>query len=70
MKTRQFSVFLSTIATIFVLTACGGGGGDGGGTGTLSLSLTDASSSDYKAVVVTIDEIQVHTKGDGNSPNH
>jgi len=70
MKSRQIFVLLSAIVTIFVLTACGGGGGAGGGTGTLSLSLTDASSSDYKAVVVTIDEIQVHIKGDGNSQNH
>jgi hypothetical protein len=70
MKSRQVFCFLSAILTIFVLTACGGGGGPGGGIGTLSLSLTDASSNDYQAVVVTIDEIQVHLKGDGNSPNH
>jgi hypothetical protein len=70
MKSRQFFCFLFAIITIFVLTACSGGGGSSGGIGTLSLSLTDASSSDYKAVVVTIDEIQVHLKGDGNSPNH
>ena len=71
MKSRQFFCFLFAIITIFVLTACsGGGGGSNGGIGTLSLSLTDASSSDYKAVVVTIDEIQVHIKGNGNSPNN
>jgi hypothetical protein len=71
MKSRQFFCFLFAIITIFVLTACsGGGGGSSGGIGTLSLSLTDASSSDYKAVVVTIDEIQVHIKGNGNSPNN
>ena len=70
MKLRRFFCFLFAIATIFVLTACSGGGGDSGGIGTLSLSLTDASSSKYKAVVVTIDEIQVHLKGNGNSPNH
>jgi hypothetical protein len=70
MKSRQFFCFLFAIVTIFVLTACSGGGGASGGIGTLSLGLTDASSSDYKAVVVTIDEIQVHIKGDGNSHNH
>jgi hypothetical protein len=69
MKSRQFFCFLFAIVTIFVLTACSGGGGSSGGIGSLSLSLTDASSSDYKAVVVTIDEIQVHLKGNGNSPN-
>jgi len=52
--------------------ACGGGGGSGGdvATGTLSLSLTDASSSDYQAVFVTIDEVQVHLGGNENNPNH
>ena len=71
MKSRQFFCFLFAIITIFILTACsGGGGGSSDGIGTLSLSLTDASSSDYKAVVVTIDEIQVHIKGNGNSPNN
>ena len=70
MQSRRVFCFLSAIVTIFILTACGGGGGSGGGIGTLSLSLTDASSSDYKAVVVTIDEIQVHIKGNGNSPNN
>jgi hypothetical protein len=71
MKSRQFFCFLFAIVTIFVLTACSGGGGSSsGGSGTLSLSLTDASSSDYKAVVVTIEEIQVHIKGSENRPNN
>ena len=71
MKSRKFLCFLFAIITICVLNACGGGsGGDSnGGSGSLSLSLTDASSSDYKAVVVTIDEVQVHVRGEGNSPN-
>ena len=71
MKSRKFLCFLFAIIAICVLNACGGGsGGDSnGGSGSLSLSLTDASSSDYKAVVVTIDEVQVHVRGEGNSPN-
>src|SRR4030095_5974329 len=39
--------------------ACGGGSE----TGKLSLSLTDAASDQYKAVYVTISEIQVHRSG-------
>ena len=70
MKSWQFFCLFFAIVAIFVLTACSGGGGASGGIGTLSLGLTDASSSKYKAVVVTIDEIQVHLRGDGNSPNH
>ena len=63
-------IILSLILLMFV--ACGGGGGSGGdvATGTLSLSMTDASSSDYKAVFVTIDEVQVHLGGNENNPNH
>jgi len=72
MKTFKLSswIILSLILLMFV--ACGGGGGSGGdvATGTLSLSLTDASSSDYQAVFVTIDEVQVHLRGNENNPNH
>jgi hypothetical protein len=72
MKTFKLSswIILSLILLMFV--ACGGGGGPGGdvATGILSLSLTDASSSDYQAVFVTIDEVQVHLGGNENNPNH
>ena len=71
MKSLKLFCFLFAVVTISVLTSCsGGGGGDSsGGTGSLALSLTDASTNDFKAVIVTIDEIQVHVKGNGNSPN-
>jgi hypothetical protein len=52
------------------ISCSGGGGGDSsGGVGTLSLDLTDASTTDFKAVVITIAEVQVHVKGNENSPN-
>jgi hypothetical protein len=67
---KQHSILFSIFA-VLILTACSSGGGSGGdGTGTLSLNLTDASSSDYKAVFVTIDDVQVHLRGDENSPNN
>jgi hypothetical protein len=67
MKIRRSS-FLPLIACILlILPACGGGGSgeSSGGTGTLSLALTDATTDQYKAVYVTINEIQVHTPSGG-----
>ena len=45
------------------LVSCGGGGGDGAGTGALELSLTDASTDEYQAVYVTINEVNVKHEG-------
>ena len=74
MKAFKLSSWIILPLIFLLLVACGGGGGGGGGgdlgTGTLSLSLTDASSSDYQAVFVTIDEVQVHLGGNENSPNN
>jgi hypothetical protein len=73
------SVALTVILSM-LLVSCGGGGGGGGGgsgvpgsTGTVSVGLTDASTTDYRAVYVTISEVAVHRDG-GNwdivsSPN-
>jgi hypothetical protein len=58
-----------------LLAGCGSGGGGSssggsGGVGTLSLSLSDASTDRYKAVYVTITDIQVHQPGGNeNNPN-
>lgn len=72
MKIFKLLSWLFIASSFLIMAACSGGGGSGDddGTGTLSASMTDASSSDYKAVFVTIDEVQVHLGGNGNSPNN
>ena len=57
---------LAMLAVAMLFAGCGGGGSGSGGssngssTGTLVLGLTDASTVDYRAVYVTIEEIRVH----------
>ena len=62
-------IFLLFIS--FFMFACDGGGGSSssGEVGTVSMSLTDAMSNKFNAVYVTIDDVQVHTKGNGNGNN-
>lgn len=53
----------------FIIFSCGGGGGSNSGeVGTISMSLTDAMSNEFKAVYVTIEDVQVHNDvwEDGN----
>jgi len=70
MKGMRPFYFVLALCALLILPSCGGGGGDGGGTvstpqtGTLSVGLTDASTDAYKAVYVTISEVQVHMSGD------
>ena len=71
MKAFKLSSWIILPLVLLLFVGCGGGGGGGDvATGTLALSLSDASSSDYKAVFVTIDEVQVHLGGNENSPNN
>lgn len=67
MKKNLFTSWKTALLALgsALLFACGGGGGGSAGTGTLSLSLSDASSDDYKAVYVTVDEISVHPASGG-----
>lgn len=68
---KTYQKIFSLIISVF-LVACGGGGsGDSSssGTGTVAMSLTDAMSNKFNAVYVTIEDVQVHLKGNGNGNN-
>ena len=60
---KLFTYLLCFVLLSF-LAACGGSSDSG--QGTLSTSLTDASTEDYKAVYVTIDQVDVHHDDDGS----
>ena len=66
-------IIVSFILIVAILmTSCGGGGGGGStstGTGTLSFALTDSSTLKYKAIYVTIDEVQVNRKDNSSNGN-
>jgi hypothetical protein len=63
---RRFEILSLFITTVFLFACGGGGSGSSDGVGTLAVSLTDSSCSTYKAIYVTIDEVQVN-KNDGSS---
>jgi hypothetical protein len=70
MKVSKLWALIASSLFIFILAACSGKIN----TGTLFLSLSDATTAEYNAVYVTIEEVQVHTDEDGSwqrvaSPN-
>ena len=78
--TRRSLAAYAMISLLTIFMGCSGGGGGGGGgtsstggsggTGALSVSLTDATTSAYEAVYVTIDRVEVHLGGNEASPNN
>ncbi len=70
MKFSKLFVVLMVLFFAGFFAGCNGGS-NGSDTnsdkGTLSLSLTDASTDAYKAVYVTIDEVQAHLEGTGDN---
>ena len=82
MKTHKVFFLLLLGITLLLWGCSGGGGGDGGTaapttaptTGTLGVNLTDASTTDYQAIYITVAEVAVHRDGGGDwdvvsSPN-
>ena len=71
MRSIKARDIVCALIPVILLFGCGGGGGESSspGTGTLSLSLTDASTTEYRAIYVTIDKVLVHKDGasSGNS---
>jgi hypothetical protein len=65
-KMKRNILFQIIAFSIIFLTACSGGG-DGGApsTGTVSVALTDATTTDFKAIYITIEEVAVHKDGGG-----
>ncbi|HQG30766.1 MAG TPA: DUF4382 domain-containing protein [Deltaproteobacteria bacterium] len=59
--TRSRVCFLAFILAAAVSYGCGSSSSSS--TGTLSLSLSDAASNEYKAIYVTVKEVQVHMGG-------
>lgn len=67
MKSCKFAL-TAVLLVLFlsVFTGCGGGGGSSsvsGSTGSLSVSLQD-SATEYRAVYITINQVQVHLEGE------
>ena len=61
-KINRLLYILAVFLMVLPIVSCGSGGSETaatGTTGTLGLSLTDATSDQYQAIYVTINEIQV-----------
>ena len=70
MKHLKSIISICSLFIMLFLTACGGGGSSSSD-GSLSLKLTDATTNDYQAVYVTIEEVRVclddENEGEENS---
>lgn len=65
MKVLKVWLLVVSLLPIFMIVGCGdGGSSDSGSSGTINLSLTDATTDNYKAVYITVEEVQVHKDGD------
>jgi len=73
MKPVKLCGIFLLVFSAFILFACGGGGGSSSpasvGVGTLSVSLTDEMSNTYDAIYITLEDVQVHAKKNGNGNN-
>jgi hypothetical protein len=67
---KSFAIFVLLFGTIGFLACDGGGSSGGGGTGTVALSLTDSATDDYRAVYVTIEDVQICEKAAENAPDN
>lgn len=65
MKALKLSIWI--VLSLFILFFFGC---TGGGTGTMSLSITDATTDEYKAVYVTIEEVSVHVGGNEHNDSN
>lgn len=61
---RRFIAILSALFFL-TLTGCNSGSGSSTGTGSLKVSLTDAASPGYKAVYISINQVEVKVSTDG-----
>lgn len=67
MSGMGFGRWFFVAVAVLAFSGCGGNGGgsSGGSTGTLSVGMADATLPGFRAIYVTIDEVQVHsTSGD------
>jgi len=71
---KKNSIVILFLMGLVFFWGCGGGGGSsssssGGGTGTVAFSLTDSTTDQYRAVYITIVDIQICSNTGGASDN-